>query len=233
MAPKHKTLHETLDLNLIGQYGSGKGTQAAYLEKEFGLVHFSPGQALREEIKAQTDLGKRAQAIVEAGELVPAAVVRELFERFLGKLKLGQGIVADGLTRNFEQKEMFDSVMHNQRRRPITIFINISRETGFDRLSKRKVCEGCGDVPVLTGKDEADCKECGGKLVTRHDDQPDLIRKRLALYDQEVAPVVDKYRRDGQLEEVDGEPSPDEVHRNILAVLEKHGFKSAPRKLSA
>ncbi|MFO0702866.1 MAG: nucleoside monophosphate kinase [Candidatus Andersenbacteria bacterium] len=224
MARTQKRLNKTLDVNLIGQYGSGKGTQATYLVREFGLQHFSPGQALRDEIKEQTELGKRAQKIVEAGELVSASIVRELFERALGKLTPGQGIVADGLTRNFEQKKMFDSVMRDQGRTPIVIFINVSRETAFDRLSKRKVCAGCGDVPVMTTQDEADCRQCGGKLVTRHDDQPDLIKKRLDLYDTEIAPVVEAYRSEGALEEVDGEPAPEKVHASILAVLARHGF---------
>jgi adenylate kinase len=114
--------------------------------------------------------------------------------------------------------------MQERGRTPIHVFINVSRETAFDRLSKRKVCEGCSDVPVLTKLDEAACKKCGGKLVTRHDDKPELIKKRLNLYDTEIAPVVDAYRKAGVLNEVDGEPSPEKVHEQILAVLAKRGF---------
>jgi len=215
---------QALDVNLIGQYGSGKGTQASYLVREYGLAHFSPGQALRSEIKAGTELGLRAKAIVEAGELVPSSIVKELLERALTKLKPGQGIVADGLTRNFEQKGMFDEVSSEQGRHPVHVFIDVSKDTAFKRLSTRKVCEGCGDAPVGNAKEEAECKKCGGKLAARHDDKPELITKRLALYDTEIAPVVEAYRQAGVLEEVDGEPGPDEVHRQIVAVLEQHGF---------
>ena len=220
-ARTQKRLNTTLNVNLIGQYGSGKGTQAAFLARDFKLLNFSTGQALRDNIKAGSVLGRKAQAIVEAGELVPSVLVGELLGAALDKLRPAQGIVVDGFTRNFEQKEMFDRVMQERGRTPIHVFINVSRETAFSRLSKRKVCDGCGDVPVLTKLDEAACKKCGGKLVTRHDDRPDLIQKRLNLYDTEIAPVVEAYRKAGVLNEVDGEPSPEKVHEQITAVVKK------------
>lgn len=229
MARTQKRLNQTLVVNLIGQYGSGKGTQAALLARDFGLLNFSTGQALRDNIKAGTEIGAKAKAIVEAGELVPSALVGELLGAALTTLQPGQGIVVDGFTRNFEQKEMFDQVMQAQGRTPIHVFINVSRDTAFDRLSKRKVCDGCGNVPVLTKLDEAECTKCGGKLVTRHDDKPELITKRLGLYDTEIAPVVEAYRAAGLLNEVDGEPRPEDVYEQILAVLATRGFVPTAR----
>jgi adenylate kinase len=214
----------TLTLNLIGPPGSGKGTQAGLLAKKLNLVHFVPGQMLREEIRKRTALGKRIKRTISRGHLVSDRDMLPILVRFLDSLAQSQGVVIDGFPRRISQKKLFDRLIISYGRTPVIIYVGISPKTSFKRLAHRQVCAGCGSQPISKKFTISQCKKCGGKIVTRLDDQPDVVRERLRVDRAQAQPVVAAYRREKRLVEIDGEKSVVEVQRSIVAALRKLGY---------
>jgi len=224
-----KPLLETdvLNVNLLGPFGAGKGTQAQMLANTFGLHHFVAGDILKEEIRKKTALGKRVEKTVHSGELVSDKVVGELFESFLHNHPKTQGIVIDGSPRNLSQKKLLDALLIKTNRVPINILIDIPEKESLRRLSERKVCVGCKNKPLGKDMHAAECLKCGGKLVRRVDDQPHIIKKRLEVYKKEVQPVIDAYKKAGQLHVVNGMGTRASVSEQIMRVLAALGHVPA------
>ncbi len=219
--PSNKNI---LNIDLLGPFGSGKGTQAEYLIKDFDLRHFVMGEALKREIKEGTKLGKEIEPIVRAGDLVGDAVIKVILERFLKEVDPGLGLIFDGLPRNLDQKKIFDELIEQYDREPIYLFIDISPETSLRRLSQRKICQKCGDKPVGISFSEKACKACGGEIVVRYDDKPEIIKHRMKVYEKEVKPVIDQYQAGGRMFRINGEQTPLEVHKEIMDVLKNQGY---------
>ena len=200
---------------LLGAPGAGKGTQSKRLAEAFDIEHVTTGDALR--ANKDMDIGHMdteydtPRAYMEAGELVPDAVVNEIVKTALQE---ADGYVLDGYPRNLDQAEYLSEITDLD----AVVFLDVSEAELVDRLTGRRVCDDCGanyHVEFSPPETEGVCDECGGDLIQRDDDTEDTVRERLRVYEENTAPVVQHYRDEGVLVEVDGEGTPDEVFEAI------------------
>ena len=183
-------------LVLLGAPGSGKGTQAARLREHLQVPHISTGELLRAAVAAGTDLGRKAKAVMESGALVSDEIVLGMLEERLTAGDTGGGFILDGYPRNLAQANALDARLARLGQPvDIAVQLDVDAEKLVDRLAGRAQAEG------------------------RADDSPDAVRKRLAVYDEATAPVVDFYRTTGRLACVDGVGGMDDVFQRILVTL--------------
>lgn len=211
-------------LVLFGPPGVGKGVQAALLAKNYGLVHLSTGDLIREEIRQETELGLRVKAAVERGEFADDETVLGIVMSRIDRPEFQGGFVMDGFPRNIHQAEMLDRLL-SQRGRMVShaIFIVAPDEVVLGRLGGRRVCSGCGATYNVVSKPpgvEGVCDSCGGSVGKRKDDDPQVHRDRLAEYHRQTAPLVDYFRRTGVLRNVSGDQSIEEVASEIEKIIE-------------
>jgi adenylate kinase len=212
-------------LILFGAPGVGKGTQAKNLSKKYGIPHISTGDMLREAIRQGTELGQKAKAIIDKGELVPDDVMLGLIEQRISEDDCKKGFIldgfprtqaqADGLTKLFEKKQLPP---------PLCIEIVVPEDVIIKRLTSRRICEKCGTIfdPVTNpAPPDNICPKCGGRIVQRSDDNPETIHQRLRVYHEQTAPVREYYRKMGRYVSVDGNKSIDEVFNEIDAIVKK------------
>jgi adenylate kinase len=200
---------------LLGAPGAGKGTQSAKLADAYDLEHVTTGDALRANKDVETEHGT-PRSYMEAGELVPDPVVNEIVEQALSD---ADGFVLDGYPRTLEQAEFLSSITDLD----AVVFLDVDEEVLVDRLTGRRVCESCGanyHVEFQPPEEPGVCDECGGDLVQREDDTEETARERLAVYEENTAPVVEHFRTEGVLETVDGEAPPEVVFERIQSVVE-------------
>jgi len=200
---------------LLGAPGAGKGTQSKRLAEAFDIEHVTTGDALRAnkdmDISHMDTEYDTPRAYMEAGELVPDAVVNEIVKTALSE---ADGYVLDGYPRNLDQAEYLSDITSLD----AVVFLDVSEEELVDRLTGRRVCDDCGanyHVEFSPPEEEGVCDECGGDLIQRDDDTEETVRERLRVYEENTAPVVEHYRDEGVLVEVDGEGTPDEVFESI------------------
>ncbi|MEE9203159.1 MAG: adenylate kinase [Dehalococcoidia bacterium] len=217
-----------MNLVLLGPPGSGKGTQAEFLVQRLGLAHLASGDLQRRAVEAGTELGRKAESYMKQGVLVPDEVVIGLI---LEALEGKSGFIVDGFPRTLEQAQALEAALA-QRGQAIdrVIYINVPEEELVRRLSGRWTCRRCQapyNLDTSPPRQEGRCDRCGGELYQRPDDQPQTVRKRLEVYTAQTAPLVDHYRRCGNLAEVDGMGGVDGVTRSVLKAVGGEGV--APR----
>lgn len=208
---------------LFGAPGVGKGTQAAILAEKTGLVHITTGELFREAIRQETELGKQAKVYYDRGQLVPDHLTIAMLLERLSQGDCASGCILDGFPRTLEQATALDEAL-TQEGGAIdkVVYIQAPQNELLSRLSGRWSCRQCGSVyherfqpPRQAGR----CDQCGGELYQRDDDKPETVRRRLEVYAQQTAPLVDYYRARGKLVEIDGDKSVEEVAGNLLAVV--------------
>jgi adenylate kinase len=208
---------------LFGPPGAGKGTQAAILAEKTGLVHITTGELFREAIRKETELGKQAKPYYDRGDLVPDALTIGMLLERLAEKDSARGCLLDGFPRTLEQAKALDEALVAQSQGIDKVLcIQVPEQELLSRLAGRWTCRGCGDVyhrqsrwPKVEGR----CDRCGGELYQRDDDQPQSVRRRLEVYSRQTAPLIDYYRNQGKLVEVDGNRSVDEVNGDLQAAL--------------
>lgn len=208
-----------MKLILLGAPGAGKGTQAEILCKELNIPTISTGNILRAAIKEGTPTGLEAERYMKAGKLVPDDVIIEIITDRVAADDCANGYILDGVPRTIAQAEalekagiVFDDV----------ISIEISDETIMERMTGRRVCEHCGATYHLVAvppKTPGVCDKCGGKLIQRHDDEPETVKARLEVYHKETEPLKDFYAERGLLKSVENQPTVAETSQAILHVL--------------
>ncbi|MFA1611920.1 adenylate kinase [Halobellus rubicundus] len=205
---------------LLGPPGAGKGTQSKRLAEEFDLEHVTTGDALRSnkgmDISDMDTEYDTPGEYMDAGELVPDEVVNAIVEEALTS---ADGYVLDGYPRNLEQAEFLTDITDLD----AVIYLSVDDEELVDRLTGRRVCPDCGasyHVEFAPPEEEGVCDECGADLEQRDDDTEETVRERLRVYEENTAPVVEHYREEGVLVEVDGEGSPDEVFETLVDVVD-------------
>jgi adenylate kinase len=209
-----------MDLVLFGIQGSGKGTLGVVVAKKHDFEVFETGSELRKLAQEDSVLGKKVKSIVEAGHLVPNEVVMDIIENFMKKLPAGKKVIFDGIPRKMEQAETFDALMEKEGRNFTGILIDVPEETAIRRLSSRRLCEKCKAVyPAVYKKDT--CEKCGGKLITRTDDNPESIRTRVKAYFDETMPVIDRYKAAGRMIVMNGDLSMEDASVEILKVIDR------------
>ena len=208
-----------MKLILLGAPGAGKGTQADILCKELDIPTISTGNILRAAIKNGTPTGMKAKAYMDAGKLVPDDVIIGIITERVAEEDCANGYILDGVPRTIAQAEamekagiVFDAV----------VSIEISDETIMERMSGRRVCESCGasyHLVAVPPKQEGICDKCGGKLIQRHDDEPETVKHRLEVYHQETEPLKEFYAKRGLLKSVENQPTVAETSEAILRAL--------------
>jgi adenylate kinase len=214
-----------VNLVLLGAPGSGKGTQAAVLSERYNLKHVSSGDLLREAVTRKDELGKEIEAIIASGKLVPdQTVLRLVRDAILGKEenKWG-GWVVDGYPRTAGQAEAMEDVLSSAREViDAVVFLDIDTEEVVKRLSSRRMCSSCQAVYNVLGSppsEEGRCDNCGGELIQRSDDQPETIRERLRVYNEQTLPVLDFYELRYDVHRVDGARSIGEITDEIVGLV--------------
>ncbi len=213
-------------LILLGPPGSGKGTQAVLLAERLGIPHISTGDILREQVAAGTELGRRVQAIMSAGQLVPDELVNAIVEERLGRPDCAGGCILDGYPRTIGQAEQLAGVLARRGLHPVIVNLAVDYNVIVARITARRQCPACGaSYNLITNPPREDerCDRDGTPLVARQDDSEQVVRQRLEAYERQTLPLVEYYRRAGAVfHDVPGdEGSPEEIARRILKLLGK------------
>jgi adenylate kinase len=211
------------NLILLGPPGAGKGTQAERLQEDFSLAHISTGDMLRAQVAEDTELGRRAQEYMSAGELVPDEVILGMIRARITEQDAREGFLLDGFPRNVSQADALAATLtESERRLTAALLIEVPDEDVVRRLGGRRVCTKSGHVYHVEfdpPKREGICDQDGSRLVQRDDDQEETIRRRLEVYARQTAPLIEYYDEAGLLRRFDGRRTPDEVHDHIRATV--------------
>jgi adenylate kinase len=205
---------------LLGPPGAGKGTQGERIAESLGIPKIATGDVLRQAVKERTPLGLEAKAAMERGDLVPDSVILGIMKGALASPAAARGAILDGVVRTVPQAEGLQRVL-DELERPLdaVLIFEIPDEELVRRLSTRTVCDTC-QTPYTGREPGRRCEKCGGTLVRRKDDEPEAVRNRLAVYQQQTAPVIDWYsRHGGPLKCIDATGSMDEVLSRAMKAL--------------
>jgi len=210
-----------MDLVLFGIQGSGKGTLGKAVAEKYGYVIFETGGELRKLSSEDSELARTVKSIVESGKLVPNEVVMNIIENFMSKLPAGKNVLFDGIPRKMVQAETFDALMKKLGRDMIGVLIEVPEEVTMKRLMGRRICENCKTVyPGAYTKET--CEKCGGKLITRSDDNAESIKTRIQAYYEETMPVIDHYKKMGKMLTMNGDLNIDDATQEIFKLLDEH-----------
>jgi adenylate kinase len=211
-----------LRLLILGPPGAGKGTQSANIADEYDVAHITTGDALRAnkdmDISDMDTEYDTPRAYMEAGDLVPDAVVNAIVDEALNS---ADGFVLDGYPRNLDQAKELEGMTDLD----AILSLDVSRKELADRLTGRRVCDDCGanyhvefNQPDTAGV----CDDCGGDLIQREDDDEESVRNRLDVFDENTAPVIEHYEDHDGFVTIDGEQTPDEVWADIDDAIVAH-----------
>jgi adenylate kinase len=210
---------------LLGPPGVGKGTQAEILSEKTRLPHVSSGDLFRENMKNKTELGKKAQAFVDKGELVPDDLTIAMVDDRLSRPDCKEGVILDGFPRTPAQAAALRQLLA-ARSAEVTIvpFLNAAADVLVERISGRLTCRAEGHVyhrtfnpPRVAGK----CDEDGSELYQREDDSADTVRRRIRVYMEQTSPLIEFYRSEGKLKEIDGTRPIEEVTTVLMTAIGK------------
>lgn len=208
---------------LLGPPGAGKGTQAVKIVEKYGIPHISTGDIFRENIKKGTELGKKAQEYMNKGELVPDDLVIAIATARLLEDDCKNGFLLDGFPRTVYQAERLDEFLeaHNSKIDKV-VDISVGKEELMIRLTGRRVCKKCGasyHIVNIPPKKEGVCDICGGPLIQRDDDNAETAANRIEVYEEQTRPLVDYYKKAGNLVLIDGTTGLENVFADIVRAL--------------
>jgi adenylate kinase len=209
---------------MLGAPGSGKGTQAKRLEADYGLLQISTGDLLRSAVAAGTQLGLRAKAAMDAGDLVSDEVVLGLIKERVVSPKASRGFVLDGYPRNGIQARDLEAVLRETGQGlDRAVFMDVEFDILMKRLTGRRTCSATGKVlnVYFSPKEELEaCTKAGGKLLQRDDDNEETIGNRLRVYERETAPLIDYYAGRNLLTRIDAQGDVDAVYARLKQALD-------------
>ena len=210
-------------LILVGPPGAGKGTQAVQLAAHYKIPHISTGDIFRANLKNGTELGKQAQSFMDRGELVPDSVTNEMVRERLGNNDVANGFLLDGFPRNTNQAQVLDQILV-EKKMPLdaVLELKINHAEIVKRLSGRRTCRGCGasshiefEKPKLAGV----CDKCQGELYQREDDKEEVVTRRLEIYTDQTAPIVEFYKSKGLLKIISALGEVSQITKKAISTL--------------
>ena len=210
-------------LILVGPPGAGKGTQAVHLAAHYKIPHISTGDIFRANLKNGTELGKQAQSFMDRGELVPDSVTNEMVRDRLGNNDVANGFLLDGFPRNTNQAQVLDQILV-EKKMPLDAVLELKIDNAeiVKRLSGRRTCRGCGasshvvfEKPKVAGV----CDKCQGELYQREDDKEEVVTRRLEIYTDQTAPIVEFYNSTGLLKIISALGDVSEITKKAIAIL--------------
>ena len=208
---------------MLGAPGAGKGTQAKKIAAKYQIPHISTGDIFRANIKEGTELGTKARAYMDKGELVPDELTCDLVVDRISKPDAANGYVLDGFPRTIPQAEALTRALEGRGEKiDFAINVEVPDENIVRRMGGRRACLKCGatyHVEYNAPKVENVCDVCQGELVLRDDDKPETVQKRLSVYHAQTQPLIDYYKAEGVLAEVDGTQDIDVVFQDITKIL--------------
>ena len=192
-----------MNIVLLGAPGAGKGTQAAKLVEQEGLCHISTGDILRQAVKDQTELGLKAKAFMDAGDLVPDELIIDLMRERIQQPDTAKGVILDGFPRTTTQAVALDGMLSDLGR-PLdaALLIDVDPEVIVSRLTSRRMC-----------------RACGAEMYQRDDDNEATVRNRLDVYEKSTSPLIDYYRGCDLLVSIDGDRDPEVVYADVKQAL--------------
>jgi adenylate kinase len=212
-----------LNLIMLGPPGAGKGTQSERFARTRGIPKISTGDILREAVHAGTEIGRRAKAIMDRGELVSDEVMIGIVGERLARPDARSGFILDGFPRTVAQATALDGLM-NGRDPLIVIDITVPEEELVRRLSTRLICSSCGhNAPIGDGGIGDKCPLCGGELIQRADDSQAVVLERLKIYRANTKPLVDFYQARPTFRSINGAQTPDRVAADLSAAIDAVG----------
>ncbi|MDH3326976.1 MAG: adenylate kinase [Gammaproteobacteria bacterium] len=208
---------------LLGAPGSGKGTQAQMLVEKYQIPQISTGDLLRAAVSSGTELGKKAKSVMDAGQLVSDDIVLGMIKERLAENDAKNGFILDGFPRNQTQAIALDELL-SELNWPLesAILINVNKEDIVERIVGRRTCADCKQVyntftsPPAT---EDVCDKCGGELTHRADDNEETIRKRLDVYEEQTAPLIEYFTKQNKLHSVEGSGDIKEIFGAVCRIL--------------
>jgi adenylate kinase len=208
---------------MLGAPGAGKGTQAKQIAEEYKIPHISTGDIFRANIKEGTALGKKAQEYMNQGLLVPDELVCDLVVDRIHKDDCKDGFILDGFPRTIPQADALDSALAKEGEKiEFAIDVEVPDHNIIKRMAGRRSCKDCGaifHVVYNPPKNEGKCDACGGELILRDDDKEETVKKRLDVYHEQTAPLIEHYKEAGSLYEIDGTQDIQVVFEQIKTIL--------------
>lgn len=211
-------------LVILGPPGAGKGTQADFIVENYKTPHISTGDIFRENIKTGTELGKKAKSYMDKGLLVPDELVIEIVKDRLTKEDVKEGFLLDGFPRTVAQAVALDAFLE-ERGESLDSVLNIDVDTDIlvERAVGRRVCKTCGasyHVKYNPPKEDGVCDKDQGPLIQRDDDTEATVKTRIKVYFEQTAPLIDYYKAQGLLDNIDGKEDIDTIRKEIVKVLD-------------
>lgn len=211
------------NIMFIAPPAAGKGTQAELVVEKYGIPHISTGDILREISKEDSEIGSYVKETLASGKLVKDEITYQLIEERLKKEDCQNGYIIDGFPRNIEQAKEYDKILKKLNYDiGNVILINIDEKTLEKRITGRRICENCNTIYNINDKNsspavESVCDNCGGKLYQRSDDNLEAFKTRYEMYQEKTAPIIDYYKKQEVLKEINGNDSVE----NIFKVIDK------------
>lgn len=214
----------TMNLVLMGLPGAGKGTQAQKIVEDFDIPHISTGDIFRAAMKNGTPMGKEAKKYIDKGELVPDEVTNGIVKERLAKDDTKNGFMLDGFPRNLNQAKALNEMLADDNRKvDAVVNIHVNPDVLVDRLSGRFICKNCGATYhkiYNQPKVEGTCDVCGHhEFFQREDDKPATVKNRLDVNIKLNTPLIDFYKKQGVLHQINGEQDIDDVYHDVKSVL--------------
>ena len=211
---------------MLGAPGAGKGTQAIKIADKYDIPHISTGDIFRANIKGGTELGQKAKAYIDKGELVPDEVTIGMLLDRIAQDDCKNGYVLDGFPRTIPQAESLTEALKSQGDQiDFALNIDVPDEAIIERMSGRRACPKCGatyHIVYAAPKTENICDKCGTELIIRSDDKPETVKDRLNVYHQQTEPLIAYYKTAGVLREVDGTQELPKVFEDVVAILSEN-----------
>ena len=219
-----------MDVILLGAPGAGKGTQAQFLEHHTGLVHVASGDLFRAALRRGTELGMLAKSYMDRGELVPDEVVIRMIIERISQNDCSPGVIFDGFPRTKDQALALGSeLVDHERKIDYVLYLRVPDDVLLRRIAGRQTCKTCGyiyNIYYFPSKRPEVCDHCGGKLYQRNDDTIETARHRLQVYFAQTLPLIEYYREQGNLIEIDGQREISLVTESMTTALGLNGSES-------